>query len=199
MRINSNLSFCKEALCADVRKRVALINRLANHIPRGRPLNMVSKALVLGKIHADAPVVTNPRLYDADPPDASAEKLQVSLNNMARTLLGKKREDRIPVSTLLSKCNIDSYNRMVVARSGLEAWKAASDDSPLHEALHVPPASTTTRAATAGLLKVPAPSKFSSLARSAPRIWNACEGIRSATTEAAARAAAYKFARNCPL
>lgn len=197
--INANLAFCRDSLCDDVRRRVALVRRLSNHIPRGRPLNMVAKALVLGRLHADLPLSANPRLSDADPSEAAAEKLQVSLNNMCRTLLGVKREDKVPISTLLNKCNMDSYNRMAVFRSAMEAWRATAASSPLQETLHVPLASAKTRAAAAGLVAVPAAARNASLTRSAPRIWNECNGLRSATTESAARLAAARFARSCPL
>ena len=116
------------------------------------------------------------RLLD-DAENSMAKKLQVALNDLARTLLGKKRRDKIPVDRLLTKAKLTSYNRMSVQRCALEAWKAKSTKSPLSSIMQ-PVHSSITRSAAAGMVFEPEPMKGASLAQSAPRVWNACRGLR---------------------
>ena len=197
-RVNADLTLDRERILTDIRRRVGIISRLSTYIPRGKPLTVVAKALVLGKLHSDLPLTADPRLLTDDTESSMARKLQVTLNDLARTLLGKKRCDRIPVDRLLTKAKLTSYNQMAVQRCALEAWKAMSTQSPLSSLMH-PVHSSITRSAAAGMVSEPEPSKGASLARSAPRIWNACRELREAKSIGFARSAARKFSQKCPL
>ena len=198
VRVNADLTLDQEQMLADIRRRVGIIKRLTNYIPRGKPLTVVAKALVLGKLHSDLPLAADLRLSPADTVGSMAKKFQVALNDLARILIGKKRCDRIPVDRLLAKAKLTSYNRMAIQRCALEAWKAKSTESPL-SSLMQPVHSSITRSAAAGLVFEPEPMKGASLAKNAPRVWNACQGLREAKSTGAARRAARKFSQKCPL
>ena len=99
----------------------------------------------------------------------------------------------------MNKSNINTYNRMAIYRTGLEAWKAMrSEDSPLAVTM-VAPASNRTRSVTSGLVQVPPPSRNAGFARNAARVWNSVPALREAKTEGAARTALARFSRVVPL
>jgi hypothetical protein len=83
-----------EMVAAATRQRASLIVRLSHHIPRENYLKQLAAGLVLGKINHALPAVNVPRL---DATDGAANKsyksVQVSLNDVARTITGKRSEN----------------------------------------------------------------------------------------------------------
>ncbi len=86
------------------------------------------------------------------------QKLQAIVNDVARTVVGKRRADRVPTEELLlTAASIPSLNRLAVEMAAVEIWKAARQRSlpymrPLSR-LFGESATRSTRSAAAGLLR----------------------------------------------
>jgi hypothetical protein len=112
-----------KALVTAVRTRALLVVRLGHHLPQGQLLRQITTGLMGGKIGHALAAVAAPRLLGKKASGDMAA-LQVTLNDMARTITGGNRKDRTKVVTLLESAKLSSGNEMVVSAIGMEAWKA---------------------------------------------------------------------------
>jgi hypothetical protein len=109
-------------LAAYLRQRASLI---AHHLPCGPFLRQLAYGLVLGKANHAVTSLVRPRLdEEQDAHNADLRAAQVTLNNVARTITGKKREDHIKVDRLLHDAGIPSLNQVSVKSTAMETWKA---------------------------------------------------------------------------
>lgn len=178
---------------------LATIRRLSRYLPPNH-LAGVASAFLIGKISYAAPAVLVPRLSQEESACAIGNKLQVCINNAARTVLGSSRANKIRIDTLLKKTGLPSLNRLVVKGIAVECWRAINMNTPLgkvicggHKATRPTRLGTTNRLAPA--FKFPRDS----LAWHAVRIWNMHEDLRSATTLHCAKSIAARIAAKCPL
>ncbi len=118
------------AMVKTARSLSALTRRLLYHLPRGRQVQDVVRALVRGRLgYACMHLLV--RLKPEDPTCQLLQSVQVQINDMARALLGKTRADQVPVETLLSLSGMPSLNRITVKTVLLELWKSLhSCDGP---------------------------------------------------------------------
>eukprot|EP00095_Tigriopus_kingsejongensis_P003929 snap_masked-scaffold85_size395806-processed-gene-2.2 protein:Tk03929 transcript:snap_masked-scaffold85_size395806-processed-gene-2.2-mRNA-1 annotation:"1-acylglycerophosphocholine o-acyltransferase 1-like isoform x1" len=73
-----------------------MIARLSHHLPRGAYLQQLARGLVLGKVSYAIGAVAAPRLEgDTSPPVTSCKAPQFAINDVARSILGKKRTDTL--------------------------------------------------------------------------------------------------------
>ena len=87
--------------------------------------------LVLGKVGYAAPSVYPIRFSDNEPIDKNVKVIQVAINNVAQTVLGTGRTDRIETEELLFRASIPSINCLTARGIALEAWKVfRSTDRP---------------------------------------------------------------------
>jgi hypothetical protein len=110
--------------------------------------------------------VTTVRFQDSDSQSESARAIQTSLNDVARSVMGFKRSDKIRVGDLLESARIPSHNRLAATAIAVEAWKSFSSrdggsgrQNPVGEIRFPDPepiaSSRPLRASAAGKIKVP--------------------------------------------
>jgi hypothetical protein len=75
-------------LLAAVRQRASIVARLANHLPRGTYLQQLSYWLVMGKFAHALAAVARPRLDSENTASGIWSKIQVALNDVARSITG---------------------------------------------------------------------------------------------------------------
>jgi hypothetical protein len=105
-----------------VRQRASMVARLANHLPRGTYLWQLSYGLVMGKFAHALADVASLRLESEDTASGIWSKIQVALNDVARSITGVRRPDHITIKDLLNLAGIESANRMVVKAIAAETW-----------------------------------------------------------------------------
>jgi hypothetical protein len=107
-------------LVAAARQRASRIARLAHHLPRGPYLRQLAFGLFYGKLSYAITTIVPPR-SDGPPPSALVHAIEVALRDVAWTLAGKKREDRIKMEDLHALANIPTLNELVVKALASEA------------------------------------------------------------------------------
>jgi hypothetical protein len=79
----------------------------------------------MGKLAHCLPIVAQPRLPGLAKPILEAlESLQVAVNNVARSVVGCRREDHIRVKDLLDSTKYLSLNQLMVKSTAMAAWSA---------------------------------------------------------------------------
>jgi hypothetical protein len=198
-------------LAASLRQRASLIARLAHHLPRGPLLRQLAHGLVLGKANHAVTSLVRPRLdREQDAHNADLRAAQVALNDVARTITGKKREDHIKIDKLLHDAGIPSLNQVSVKSTAMETWKAFhsrdggdaernllgkaifGSNKIIHDG-----GARSTRSKASGEIPVPNRTK-DNMVYSAAKLWNECPLLRAATTKCEALAIAKKISREAP-
>ncbi|QQP49608.1 Hypothetical protein FKW44_010334 [Caligus rogercresseyi] len=81
----------------ELRRRTGAIRRLASELPKGKLLNEIARALVIGKLNVCAWVTRRSQGYQdqsrREPGAGDNAAVQVILNDLARTLNGVRRSD----------------------------------------------------------------------------------------------------------
>jgi hypothetical protein len=119
----------------------------------------------MGKTAHCLPVVVRPRLPGsmAATPEALSQ-VQVAMNDVARSVVGCKREDHVAIGDLLEAAKYLSLNQQVVKATAMSAWSAYHSSNgtngirnPVGEALFSGaelPTARSSRSATAGKVRV---------------------------------------------
>jgi hypothetical protein len=201
----------QKRLAAASRQRASCIARLTHHLPRGAYLRLLSHGLLMGKIGYATPVFVQPRLgHNAEPHPANLKSVQISINDVARSIVGLKRIDHVTVSDLLTQAGLPSLNKLTVKAMALEAWKAfhsrdggdgarnmlgkaifggqTNDDSNRNR---------QTRSAADGKVVIPLRGENTYI-RYAAEIWNMSRELREAGSVPEAAAVARKLALDAP-
>ncbi len=205
-----------KTMVAAARQRAALVTRLGMHLPRGPFLRQLAQGLVLGKLGYAAAAMAPVRLLPSDPVPEFARSIQTAINDVARSLTGSRRADRVKIPELLQKAGLTSYNNMVVRAVALEAWKAYhscdgpnGDRNPLGLLIFGPRDSGrckvaqdagptgSTRAATAG--KIRHHMSRDCMVTNCVRVWNLSNDLRAASSIRSAISAARTLADQSPL
>jgi hypothetical protein len=112
-------------LAREARFRAGRVARLSQHLPRGQLLRQLGSGLLMGKLAHCLPVVARPRLPGSTGPiPETLASLQVAINDVARSVVGHKREDHIPIVDLLEAAKFLSLNQQVVRARAMAAWNA---------------------------------------------------------------------------
>jgi hypothetical protein len=144
---------------------------------------------------------------NADPHSADLRAAQVAINDVARTLTGKKRKDHVQVSDLLKKAKLPSINQVTVKSTAIEAWKAYHShdgndngrnmlgkllfgDSAVHDQRHM-------RSSADGKILIPLRGQETFVAHAAA-IWNSSIMLREASSKSEASAIARAIALDVP-
>jgi len=195
-------------LAKAAKAKAALVKRLTFHLPRGRYLKQLATGLLLGKVSYAAPAVVPVRLNNYKEAAVPIKEIQVAINDVARSVTGKKLQDKIQVSELLAQSGLPSYNRLAVSSLAMEVWKAwKSNDGPTGERnplgkLIFGDQSTMarqTRAGIEGCIPPPLPVAASTLAYFGYQVWNDSAHLRAANTMREAKLAAKTYAQSVPL
>jgi hypothetical protein len=149
------------SLARESRFRAGRVTRLAQHLPCGQLLRQLGSGLLMGKIAHCLPVVVRPRFpgSTAATPE-SLSQVQVSVNNVARSVAGGRREDHVAIVDLLEAAKYLSLNQHAVKATAMSAWSAyhscdGTDGirNPVGEAMFSGaelPTACSSRSATAG-------------------------------------------------
>jgi hypothetical protein len=159
----------------------------------------------MGKIAHCLPVVVRPRFpgsTSATP--ESLSQVQVAVNNVARSVVGCRREDHVAIVDLLEAAK---YLQAVKA-TAMSAWSAyhSCNDTdgiwnPVGEAMLSGaelPTARSLRSATAGEVRVRTRGLDTHVTHGL-EAWNACRELRDSRTKAEACRAAKQLARDSPL
>jgi hypothetical protein len=138
-------------------------------------------------------------------PDTLAP-VQVSVNDMARSVVGCKREDHITIVDLLEAAKYLSLNQQVVKSMSASTAFDSSDGSngarnPIGEAMFSNadlPTARTSRSTTAGEVRVRTRGMDTHVTHGL-EVWNACKELRDSRSKAEAICAATRLARESPL
>jgi hypothetical protein len=137
----------------------------------------------MGKLAHCLPTVAQPRLPgSAKPVPEALESIQIAINNVTRSVVGCRREDRITVKDLLDSAKYLSLIQLVVKSLAMAAWSwyesndgEAGTRNPVGRLMVNSNlvASWPTRATAAGEVRVPTRG-VKTLVRHALEIWNSC-------------------------
>jgi hypothetical protein len=197
-------------LVREARFRAGRVAWLSQHLPHGQLLRQLGSGLLMGKLVHCLPVVAGPRLLgSAGTIPETLASVQVAINDVARSVVGHRREDYIPIVDLLEAAKFLLLNQQVVRATSMAAWNAyVSDDgtngtrTPVGSCMFgnvTQPAKTRpTRATVAGEVRVPMRG-MDTLVTYALATWNACAELQDTRTKAEANRAATILARNSPL
>ncbi len=186
--------------------RVGAITALGRHLPSSY-VTKIARTLVLGKTGYGVAATVPPRFRESDPVCPAVSALQVAINDVARSAIGAKRKDRVPVATLLCKSKLPSLNRLTVRSMALETWKAIrvrdgpeGQPNPLGQLIGDPGhGSRFTRAVAAGHLLPPFKCAMPTFVWYSYKIWNSYSCLREAKTLTAAKRAADAISGLVPL
>ncbi len=178
---------------------LATVRRLSRYLPQAH-LAQVASALLVGKLSYAASATFMPRLTVDEPANSAIQKLQVCMNEAARTILGVTKLDKIHTETLLCKAGLPSINRLVVKGIATECWRAINMGTPLGRLILGGQKSfRATRMASSNRLAPPFKFPRDSMAWHAVRIWNLHEELRSAKSLYCAKKVAANIAAKSPL
>jgi hypothetical protein len=201
------------SVAKSARQHAALIARLAHYLPRGEYLRQLARGLVIGKISFALAAVVAPRLGNGESlPSAAYKSVQVAINDVARSITGRKRTDHVNIPSLLYRAGLPSVNELAVRAVAMESWKAnhSSDgkngernpigkfifpDTPTTSSID---SSRTTRSKTAGIIHNPL-REANTFAVHAANVWNSSLALREAPTRHAASAVAKLLAKSAPI
>jgi hypothetical protein len=163
----------------------------------------------MGKIAHCLPVVVRPRFRGstAVTPE-SLSQVQVSVNDVARSVVGCRREDHVAIVDLLEAAKYMSLNQQAVKATSVSAWSAYHScdgtdgiQNPVGEAMFSGsefPTARLSRSATAGEVRVRTRGLDTHVTHGL-EAWNACMELRDSRTKAEACPAATRLARDSPL
>ncbi len=182
------------------------ISALSRHLPPPY-VAKVARALVLGKTGYAVAATIPPRLKNTDPACNVVTTVQVAINDVARSTIGIKRKDKVPVATLLQESSLPSLNRLTVRNLALETWKAirvrdgpGGQPNPLGCLIGDPGQGLRlTRTVAAGHLLPPLKCPMPTFVWYAYILWNSHECLREAKTLLAAKRAADIISELVPL
>lgn len=102
-------------LADGARQRANLITRWAQQIPRGAYLRQLASGLVMGMVGFSIKVVVTPRFGSGDAaPSGLGGCVQVTINDVARSIIGRRMDGHTQVSDLLNHGGLPSYNQLTV-------------------------------------------------------------------------------------
>jgi hypothetical protein len=163
----------------------------------------------MGKIAHCLPVVVRPRLpgSTAATPEVLSQ-VQVAVNNVARSVVGCRREDHIAIVDLLEAAKYLSLNQQAVKATAMSAWLVYHScdgtngiRNPVGEAMFSGaelPTARSLRSATAGKVWVRMRGLDSHVTHGL-ETWSACKELRDSRTKAEACRVATRLARDSPL
>jgi 23S rRNA U2552 (ribose-2'-O)-methylase RlmE/FtsJ len=189
------------SLAREATFRAGRMARLSQHLPRGHLLQQLRSGLLMGKPAHCLPVVARPRLPGSTGtiPEALAS-VQVAVNDMARSVVGHRREDHISIADLLEAAKYLSLNQQVVRATAMSAWSVYASNngnggmrnpvrSWMFGNVNQPATARPMRATTAGEVRVPTRGMDTHVTHGL-ETWNACAELRGTRSKADANRAA---------
>jgi hypothetical protein len=88
-----------------------MLRRLSYSIPRGPLLHQIACGIVMGKAQFAIANIAPPRLTELDSLQNNLHNSQVAVNDVARTLTGKRRTNHVGISDLLGSPGLPASTR----------------------------------------------------------------------------------------
>jgi hypothetical protein len=196
-----------KSLLAAVRQQASVVTRLANHLPRGAYLRQWSYGLVMGKFSHTLAAVAKPKLEHKDNRSVIWSKIQLALNDVARSITGARRRNHITIKDLLDLAGIKSANKMVVKAIAAKTWSCYHSDDGKDGARNYvgsilftdnkTATAKTTRSARTGQITVPL-GRGDTFVTHMANVWNQSVMLRVALMKAAAKKVASDLASLSP-
>jgi 23S rRNA U2552 (ribose-2'-O)-methylase RlmE/FtsJ len=162
----------------------------------------------MGKVAHCLSVVARQRLpgLTARIPEPLAQ-VQVAVNDVARSVVGFRREDHVTIVDLLEAAKNLSLNQQVVRATAMSAWSAFTSSNSsngkrnpvgteMFGIVNLPAPARPSRAKTAGEVGVRTRGMDTHVTHGL-EVWNVCMALRNAKAEASR--AAMQLARDLPL
>ena len=172
----------------ELKRRNFNLRRLTTQLPRGKMLNQVANALVLGRAQVNSWITHSIQTTSRR---QAPDDTQILLNNTTRILCGKRLEDRERVERLTDRTNFRTMNEMAIRGASVAAWRAVHG-SPLEDLLTKK--NSISRAYNRNLRTA---QNQSTAALNMEKAWNSNEKLRNAKSIGEAKSAAKKFAKEC--
>jgi hypothetical protein len=149
----------------------------------GQLLRQLGSGLLMGKLAHCLPVVARPRLPGSTGTILETlASVQVAINDIARSVIGHRREDHIPIVDLLEAAKFLSLNQQVVRATAMAAWSAYVSNhgtngtrnpvgSRMFGNVNQPATTRPTKATAAGEVRVPT-KDMDTLMTHALETWN---------------------------
>jgi hypothetical protein len=163
----------------------------------------------MGKVAHCLSVVVRPRLpgLKAPIPEPLAE-VQVAVNNVARSIVGCRRQDHVTIVDLLEAAKYLSLNQHVVMATAMSSWRAynSSDGSngtrnpvgtEMFGSVNLPTVRPS-RATMAGEVRVRT-RRMQTHVTHGLEVWNVCTALCDLKSKAEASRSAMRLARDSPL
>jgi hypothetical protein len=197
-----------KSLLAAVRQQASVVTRLANHLPRGAYLRQWFYGLVMGKFSHTLAAVARPKLEHEDNTSVIWSKIQLALNDVARSITGARQRNHITIKDLLDLAGIKSANKMVVKAIAAKTWSCYHSDDGKDGARNYvgsilftdnkTATAKTTRSARTGQITVPL-GRGDTFVTHMANVWNQSVMLRVALMKAAAKKVASDLASLSPL
>jgi hypothetical protein len=111
-------------MAKSAKQRAGLVAPLSHHLPRGRLLCQLASGLVFGKLNHALGAVAAPRLHHNTPTNGRMASVQVAVNDVARSVIGGKRSDRVAVLELNARAQFPLVNELVTKTVAMVTWAA---------------------------------------------------------------------------
>jgi hypothetical protein len=194
------------SLARESRFQAGRVAQLAQHLPRGQLLRKLGSGLLMRKIAHCLPVVVRPRLPGSTAATQEAlSQVQVAVNDVARSVVGCRREDHVAIVDLLDAAKYLLLNQQAVKATAMSAWLAYHScdgtngiRNPVGEAMFSGaelPTARLSRSATAGKVWVRTRGLDTPVSHGL-EAWKACRELRDSRKKAEACCAATRLARD---
>ena len=185
--------------------RAALLSRLSYAMPP-HLLKTFANGLLMGKILASCPVTIPVKLNHNDNLHGYIgviEDINKSIKATARAITKTKLSDKIRSEVTLQKANLKCLNEAVASVTAVTVWKSKQSMNPLGQCLFREPKTNTSRTIqlrsdNSTDIRPPVPGYPMLASNIMTNIWNNAPELQSATTLAAAKRAAHKWAKGLP-
>ena len=198
---DSNFStkpYLSKLACA-ARTRAGLIRRLSFVMPP-HLLTSFAHGILMGKILNACPVTIPIRLNDNESTYIGVtEEINKSIKATARTITRTKLSDKIRSEDILLKASLKCLNEAVACITAVTVWKSKQSMNPLGQCLFREHHSLrSTRSTKSNEIRPPVPGYPMLATNIMTSVWNNIPELHYASTLAAAKTAARKWAKGLP-
>ena len=169
---------------------------------------MFTNGLLIGKVMAAAPAVIPYKIISEKTPNyrenhntgvnEHIEKVNVAINNAARTITRTRLSDKVSSKHVLRQAGLTSLSEMMATASAQMAWKSKQYMDPLGNRLFSGGNTTdiNLRSSNSNKIKTPVPGYPNVAINLMAMAWNESIDLQSATTIGSARKAAKTWAKS---
>ena len=189
----------KGGVLSALSQRLFLIRRLKNQVSKVR-LSKIVDSLWTSKARYGLQLYGQVRLTEDDIKTATLESIQLTQNNLLRSIENVRVRDKVSIKSMLTKHNMLSINQMHAQVKLTEMWKATNfNNYPLNIA-RIQPANSgrESRSVTDG--KLVEPKTLNTFVGNATRLWNKAPlSIKNSKSISTAKKEIKKYCKSLPI